>query len=87
MSMSVTKNMSVTKKLILGGTAGAIAMFGALATASAKGGHHHHHHGFFRYGPAVVVTSGYNGSCDYYYWRWKRTGSSYWRSKYFACVA
>lgn len=74
--------MSTTKKLLLGTTAGIVALATAALPASAKGGHHHHSRGF--YGP-VVVTSGPTG-CDYYYWKWKHTGARAWKSRYFACI-
>ncbi len=73
--------MSTTKKLLLGTTAGIVALAAAALPASAKGGHRHHR---AFYGP-VVVTSGPVG-CDYYYWKWKRTGVRIWKSKYFACM-
>ena len=76
-------SMSVTRKLVIGAAAGAIALLGALAPASAKGGHHHH---FYRFSQPAFVAPVYTG-CDYYYSRWKNSGSRFWRAKYFACIA
>lgn len=79
-------SISVMKKLMLGTTVGLVATMAVLTPASARGRHHHHGHHHFRawHGP-VVVTSGYGG-CGYYYWKWKHTGSRYWKSKYVACI-
>jgi hypothetical protein len=73
---------STARKLVLGATAGVIALAAAAMPASAKGGHHRHH--FRAFGP-IVVTSGTVG-CDTYYWKWKHTGARFWRSKYLACI-
>ncbi len=60
--------------------------------------HHHYHGGRYRYGKyrpgrwvngvwivngvaASVAVAGNN--CGYYYRRWKETGSSYWRDRYY----
>jgi hypothetical protein len=75
---------SATKKLVLGTMVGAIAVIGALTPAFARSGHHGHHRHIFR--APIVVTPSHLGSCDYYYWKWKRTGSTYWRSQYFSCI-
>jgi hypothetical protein len=74
--------MSKSKKLLLGATAGIVALAAAALPASAKGGHHHHARGF--YGP-VIVSSAPTG-CDYYRWKWRQTGTRFWKSKYFACI-
>jgi hypothetical protein len=81
-------NISTTKKMVLGTTVGLAALMAMLAPASAHRRHHHHghHHHHFRHwhGPAYV-TYGYN-SCDYFYRKWKYTGSGYWKYKYFDCI-
>jgi hypothetical protein len=55
--------------------------------------HHHHYHGKYRLGrwvngvwivngvAASVAVSGNN--CGYYYGKWKETGRSYWRDRYY----
>jgi hypothetical protein len=77
MSMST----SVAKKLVLGTAVGAVALLGALAPAMAHGKHRHH----FRVWSPPVVTY-YRGGCDYYYWKWQRTGSKFWKYKYYDCA-
>lgn len=82
-------NISTTKKMVLGTTVGLAALMAMLAPASAHRrhhhhGHHHHHHFRHWHGPAYV-TYGYN-SCDYFYRKWKYTGSGYWKYKYSACI-
>ena len=75
-------SMSAASKLALGAAVGAVALMGALAPAMAKGKHHHHH---FRAWSAPVITS-YRGGCDYYYWKWRNTGSKFWKYKYLDCA-
>jgi hypothetical protein len=55
--------------------------------------HHHHHHKHDRRrlalsGPDVEIPFADSDSedCEYYYGKWQRTGSRYWRSEYFACT-
>lgn len=48
------------------------------------GGHHHHFRHRHWHAPHYV----YSGpSCRYYYKKWKWTGSSYWKHKYFDCIS
>jgi hypothetical protein len=75
-------SLSMKRKIALGAVTAAIALLGALAPASAKGGHHRHH---FRFHAPVFVAPVYAG-CDAYYAKWKRTGSRFWKAKYFACM-
>ena len=75
-------SMSMTRKMVLGAAVGVAALFAALAPASAHGGHRHH----FGYGAPIVVAPSYVATCDYFYWKWQRTGSRYWRSQYFNCI-
>jgi hypothetical protein len=78
MIMSMTK----AKKLALGAAVGAAALIAALAPASAHGSRHGHHF----YGAPIVVAPSYAATCDYFYWKWQRTGSRYWRARYFDCT-
>lgn len=40
----------------------------------------------FLYGGGYYYGSGYyGGGCGYYYRKWQRTGSSYWRHRYYEC--
>ncbi len=66
---------------------------------SFRGGRHfayyggrHRHRGWRR---GILIGAGlpffygggyYYGSCNYYYRRWMRTGSSYWRHRYYDCT-
>ena len=34
--------------------------------------------------PYPVVYSG--GGCSFYYWKWQKTGSNFWKRKYYACI-
>lgn len=83
--------VSTAKKMMLGAAVGLVAVTTVMAPASAHGRRHHHHHGHhYRhfhgwYGP--VVTYGYSAyGCEYYYKKWKYTGSRFWKHKYFACI-
>lgn len=42
------------------------------------------HHWRYGYGPVVVVAP--STSCGDYLAMWRRTGSSYWRTKYYLCI-
>lgn len=52
---------------------------------------HRHRHGWRRgviFGagfPFFYSGYGYYGGCGYYYRRWMRTGSRYWRNRYYDC--
>ena len=57
---------------------------------------HHHHHHRHRHGwrrgiiigagfPFFYGGYGYYGGCGYYYRKWMRTGSRYWRNRYYDC--
>ena len=56
-------------------------------------GHHrhgrHHRRGYI-YGAGIPFFYGgygyYGGGCGYYYRKWQRTGSRYWRNRYYACA-
>jgi len=56
--------------------------------------HRHHRHGrYYRrgylYGAGIPLLYGglsYYGGCGYYYRKWQRTGSRYWRSRYYSCI-
>ncbi len=67
---------------------------------SYRGGRYHGYYPRYRYrygryyGPGIVIGAGlpffYGGyghysGCGYYYRKWKRTGSRYWRNRYYAC--
>jgi hypothetical protein len=77
--------ISTARKIVLGTTVGLVTVMATLAPALAGGRHHHgrHHHHHFRHWSYVATDY---GSCDYYLWRWKDTGSRYWKSKYFSCI-
>ena len=48
---------------------------------------HRHRHGFWRSGVWVDTGYyGYVGDCAYEYQMWRRTGSSYWRIRYYDCL-
>jgi hypothetical protein len=78
---------------ILAGTAvAAIAFMGAMGTAEAKTkgvvvkvghGHHHKHHFHkrFYYGSPVY----YGGGCGYEKHMWWKTGTHYWKTRYYEC--
>ncbi len=81
-------------KVALTAVAAAAMMFGTLAAsehAEAKGRHFvihksvHVKHGFhkrhFHYGPPVVVATG----CGFEKRMWLKTGSFFWKSKYYRC--
>ena len=77
--------LSTAKKLVLGATVGVVTAVAMVAPAAAHRRHHGHHHHHFRYwhGPSYVTSY---GSCDYYFWRWKNTGSRFWKAKYYDCI-
>jgi len=82
--------VSTAKKAMLGATVGLVAVTTMIAPASAHRRHHHHghHHHHFRgwYGPSIVTYGTYGYGCGYYWRKWKYTGSSYWKHRYFACI-
>lgn len=49
------------------------------------GGHHHHHfrHRHWHTPHYVYLSPG----CGYYYKKWRWTGSSYWKYKYYECIS
>ena len=78
-----------TRKMMVAAAAGLIAVMGAMGPAEAKkGGPGPGHHKVFKklhwHKPYFFVT--YGGGCHYYYWKWKRTGSPFWKFKYFECI-
>ena len=76
----------MAKKVVLGATVGLVTVVSLVAPASAHRRHHHgHHHFHFRHWHAPYVTYGYGG-CEYFYKKWKYTGSGFWKHKYFACI-
>jgi hypothetical protein len=74
--------LSQSRKLILGAAVAAATVIALVAPASAHGRHRHH----FGFRAPIVLAPSYTASCDYYHWKWQRTGSRYWRSQYFACI-
>ncbi|MCB1519654.1 MAG: hypothetical protein KDJ37_03655 [Hyphomicrobiaceae bacterium] len=79
-----------SKTMIFGALAAGLAIVATTGSAEAGRRHfgggfhkHHHHHHFFR--PRHYVYIG--PSCGYYYKKWKYTGSSYWKYKYYDCVS
>ena len=76
---------SATRTLVLGAAAGVIALMGALTPAVAGHRHHHHHHRHFHGWHGPVVVSSYGG-CGYYRWKWRTTGSRYWKYQYLSCI-
>lgn len=77
-------SMSATRTLVLGAAAGVVALMGVLTPAAAKHRHHHHHRHFHGWHGPVVVSS--YGGCGYYRWKWRTTGSRYWKHQYLACI-
>ena len=49
-------------------------------------GHHRHHHARHERNVVGVGAYGYSSSCAYLYQRWRATGSSYWRNRYYDCA-
>jgi hypothetical protein len=75
-------SMSMTKKMMLGTAIAAATVVAGLAPASAHGRHHQ----FYGMRGPVVVAPSYLATCDYFHWKWQRTGSRYWRAQYFDCI-
>ena len=57
--------------------------------------HHHHHHHRHGWRRGIIIGAGfpffyggygYYGGCGYYYRKWMRTGSRYWRHRYYDCT-
>jgi hypothetical protein len=86
-----------TGTIVAGVAAGLVAIMGSAGAADAKGkhvvvkvghghGHHHHHHRHhfhgrhFYYGSPVVY-----GGCGYEKNMWWKTGSFYWKKRYYEC--
>jgi hypothetical protein len=70
--------ITVSKKMILGAVA-AITAMGAFYIPAADA------HGLrVGYRPYIYITTR-DGGCDYYYWKWKRTGSFFWKRKFYHC--
>lgn len=83
----------MNKKMIMGIAAGLMALTALnapAAEAKGKGGikiHIHKHHVWHKHkwhAPFYYV--GYK-DCGYYFWKWKKTGTPYWKAKYFSCKA
>ncbi|MBL8564935.1 MAG: hypothetical protein JNM89_04390 [Hyphomicrobiaceae bacterium] len=89
------------KKIVIASLAVTIAALGAVGSAEAgrrgggfKGGgfkvgfnhHNHHFHNKHFSGPHVFVSGGGGGGCGYYFDKWKFTGSSFWKAKYYGCI-
>lgn len=84
MSKDVKGDFQMLKKMVMGSTA-ALLSLGALqvSAAEAHGWKKWHHHR-----PFVVIYGGDfggYGGCGEYYWRWKKTGSFFWKKQYFMC--
>ena len=84
---------TLAKTLLASGAAALLMGLGAAAPAQAGGKHGHHHHGHHHhhfghhhgYGPSIYIGGGYGG-CGYYKRMWWRTGSYYWKAKYYDCI-
>ena len=76
------------KTLLLGAAIALTATLGTFAAAEAHGHGHGHHGGWYRpyFYVAPVYTTGYVGSCSYFYARWRETGARYWRHRYYQCI-
>lgn len=82
--------MNVLSKSVLATGAAAVLMSLSVAAPAQAGGngkhfhfgHHHHHHHF---GPSFYVGSGGYG-CGYYKRMWWKTGSFFWKAKYYDCI-
>lgn len=75
------------KALALAGTVAIPALMGGMGAAEAgkKGFFHHHwkhHHHHHHYLPHFA---GDHYGCGYYKIRWHKTGSFYWKKRYFIC--
>lgn len=83
----------MTKKMIMSlimGTMASAAMLTPAAEAKGKGMHfdkfHDFHlHHFMGWGMPYYLTDQGEG-CGFYHWKWKRTGSVFWKTKYLVCV-
>lgn len=89
--------MTKTASLMAIAAAATIAITGLATSADAKGKrvfikvgsghhhfkHHHHHRRFFVAGP--VYGYGYGGGCGYAKSMWWKTGSLYWKDRYYTC--
>ncbi|MDX2289032.1 MAG: hypothetical protein NW217_09455 [Hyphomicrobiaceae bacterium] len=89
----MTMIMKLTKAMVLGGAVALVAITGGVGEAEAgkRGGFFKHksiHFSIHRiHRPRFVVHSGYSngGGCGFYKFKWKKTGSFFWKSKYFDC--
>ena len=68
-------------------------VYGGRSYGRHYGGRHYsyrrHHRRGYIYGagiPFFYGAYGYYGNCDYYYRKWMRTGSRYWRNLYRSCA-
>lgn len=84
----------LSKSIAFAAVAASVAILGASGSAEAGkrhfgahfGGHGHHHKFHHRHWrPHYYVYSG--PSCGYYFKKWKWTGSSYWKHKYYDCIS
>lgn len=64
------------KSIAAGGLIAAAALMGTVGIAEA-------HHGKGKY---VIVLGGGDNPCDYYYWKWLKTGKYEWKSAYYQCI-
>lgn len=75
----------IKKTIALAAVAASLAAFAPASDAEAGKLRHgfrhfgHHHH----WRPHYVFVG---PSCHYYYKKWKWTGSSYWKHKYYDCI-
>jgi hypothetical protein len=61
----------------------ALASTVATTEAMAGGKHKHRHHfGHFHYGFVHIAP---RHECGFEYWKWKKTGSFFWKKQYYHC--
>lgn len=71
---------TLTSKLALGAIAALVATGGIVGSAEAHGMGKHRF-----MGNKLFVTS--YDSCDYYKYKWFKTGKFFWKMKYFECLS
>lgn len=82
----------MSRKMIMSLAAGLVALtalHSPAAEAKGKGKHFHHpkHHvfGWHKWHVVPYRFATYDG-CGFYYWKWKKYGGAYWKTKYFLCT-
>jgi hypothetical protein len=81
---------TIGKSLLISGAAALLMSVAAVAPAQAHGkklhfhgfGHHHHHHHHHK-----LHFHSWGHGCGYYKRMWWRTGSYYWKVKYYDCIS